>query len=102
MTEGGDGLCRRNGAAGACVLLSSRFGTGRCLGGGPRTPIMAQCGLRRNRRYDRLGTVEYCRAFRACIVPIVPRSGACRRYGGMIDIGMPGGRYGLSVLRTAI
>lgn len=102
MTEGGDGLRRRNGAAGACVLLSSRFGTGRCLGNGPRTPAVTQCGLRRNRRYDRLGTVEYRRAFGACVVPIVPRRGAGRRNGGMIDIGMPGGRYGLSVLRAAV
>ena len=102
MTEGGDGLRRRNGATGACMRLGAGCGASGGLGNGPRTPAVTQCGLRRNRRYDRLGTVEYRRAFGACVVPIVPRRGAGRRNGGMIDIGMPGGRYGLSILRAAV
>ena len=102
MAEGGDGLRRRNGAAGACMRLSAGCGASGGLGDGPRTPAVAQSGFCRNRRYDGLGAVEYRRAFRAGVIPIVTRRGAGRRNGGMIDIGMPGGRYGLSVLRAAV
>ena len=102
MTEGGDGLRRRNRATGTGMRLSAGCGACRGLGDSPRTPAVTQCSLRRNRRYDRLGTVEYRRTFRASIVPIVPRRGAGRRNSGMIDIGMPGSRYGLSILRAAV